>query len=166
MSTNPNDPSGGDPNAGQQPPPQQPPPQQPPPQQQGGQQGGSEGGLDPKIGGLLAYLLFGWIGGLIMLLTQSHREVKFHGAQSILFSVALIVVYIALSIVGTIFGFIPGLGWLGGLVTLALMPLIWLASMVLWIFLMIKGYNLEHFKLPLVGDWSEQLSKYHQQPAS
>ena len=27
-------------------------------------------GIDPKIGGLLAY--FTWIGGLIMLLTQKH----------------------------------------------------------------------------------------------
>ena len=132
-----------------QPPPQQQPAPAPAPQ-------GDSGGLDPKVGGLLSYLLFGWIGGLIMFLTQKHPEVRFHGAQSILFSIALFVLFVALGILGTIFGLIPGLGFISTIVTLALYPLLWLASVVLWVFLCIKGYNLDHFKLPMIGDMAEK----------
>lgn len=121
----------------------------------------AQGALDPNLGGLLSYLLFGWVGGLIMLLTQKHREVRFHGMQSILFSAALFVVYIALTILGSVFGAIPGLGFVATLVGLAVLPLVWLGSLALWIFLCIKGYQLAHFKLPFIGDLAEQWSGYH-----
>lgn len=122
-------------------------------------------GLDPKIGGLLSYLLFGWIGGLIMFLTQSDREVRFHGMQSILYSVALLAIFIGLGVISTIVGFVPGLGIVSGFIGLALYPLVWLASVALWIVLCVKGYQLAHFKLPLVGDYAEQFSGYHSRPA-
>lgn len=147
--------------AGQPPPPpagQPPPPQQPQGapdwQQQAGPPGGGAG-LDPKVGGLLSYLLFGWIGGLIMFFTQKHPEVRFHGAQSVLLSIALFAVYIALLIVGGLFGAI-GLDVIAFLFATVLYGLIALASFVLWIFLCIKGYNLEHFKLPVIGGIAEQ----------
>ena len=141
---------------GSTPPPAQPPPQEQPPPQPQVEAGSSEGGLDPKVGGLLAYLLFGWIGGLIMFFTQKHPEVRFHGAQSVLFSIALFVIFVGLGILSAIIGFIPGLGIVSGLITLAVYPLLWLASVVLWIFLCIKGYSLEHFKLPMIGDMAEK----------
>lgn len=108
-------------------------------------------GLDPKVGGLVAYLT--WVGGLIMLLTQKHREVRFHAAQSILLSIALVAVYIALGIVQLIAGFI--LWWLGALFSV-LYGIVGLASLALWIFLIVKGYNLVHVKLPLIGDMAEK----------
>jgi uncharacterized membrane protein len=130
----------------QPPPGAEPPPPgaEPPPQpaQAPGEGQTAAGGLDPKIGGLLSYLLFGWIGGLIMYLTQTHPEVRFHAAQSIL-------TFGGLTIVSFVVGLIPGLG-------VVLSPLIGLLSLVLWIILSIKGYNLEHFKLPVVGDMAEQ----------
>jgi uncharacterized membrane protein len=113
-------------------------------------------GLDPKVGGLLAYLLFGWIGGLIMYLTQSHREVRFHGAQSVLLSIVLFAVYIALAVLGGVFAFVPGVGTLFAVVTFLANTVIGLGSFVLWIILCIKGYNLEHFKLPIIGEHAER----------
>ncbi|GGD34090.1 membrane protein [Microbacterium faecale] len=108
-------------------------------------------GLDPKVGGLVAYLT--WVGGLIMLLTQKHREVRFHAAQSILLSIALVAVYIVLGIVQLIAGLI--LWWLGALFSIVY-GIVGLASLALWIFLIIKGYNLVHVKLPLIGDMAEK----------
>ena len=137
----------------QQPPAAQPPPagQQPPPA------GTSQAGMDPKIGGLLAYLL-GWIGGLIIFLTQKDPELRFHGMQSILLNVALIAIFVVLSIVGGILGAIPGLGLVTGLIGLFLTPVIGLAAFALWIFMMIKGYNVEHYKLPWIGDMAENIA--------
>lgn len=129
-------------------------PSQPPQGQQ------AQAGLDPSVGGLLAYLL-GWIGGLIMMLTQQHPEVRFHGLQSILYNVAAAVLWIAVMVLSGIVGLVPGLGFLSGLISLALFPVVGLGLFGVWIFLVIKGYQLEHFKLPVIGDLSEQWSGYH-----
>ena len=153
---------------GQQPPaPQQGQPwgQQPPPAQQGqqwgqppatqpGQQWGQQpqssggGGLEPNVASMLAYLLFGWIGGLIMYLTQKHPEVRFHGAQSIL-------LFAPLSIIQFILSF-----FIGGLTSLflisALSGLVGLFSFVMWIYMSIQGYQMNHVKLPIIGDMAEQ----------
>lgn len=113
-------------------------------------------GLDPKVAGLLSYLIFMWIGGLIMFLTQKDPEVRFHGAQSILTAIALIAVSVGLAILGAVFSAIPFLGWLGALISLLVSMVLSLVGFVLWIFLCIKGYNLEHFKLPFIGDMAER----------
>ncbi len=121
-------------------------------------------GLDPKIGGLLAYLLFAWIGGLIMLLTQKHPEVRFHGAQSVLASIAMFALGIGLGVLGAIFGMVPGLGFIAAIVSFLLSFAFSIGGFVLWVFLCIKGYNLEHFKLPVVGDIAENWAGYNAQP--
>ena len=137
------------------------PEHQPDPDEQatpgGTQQGSSaDGGLDPKVGGLLSYLLFGWIGGLIMLLTQKHPEVRFHGAQSILVSIALFALYVVLWIVGIIVSFVPGIGFIGAILLFLVNLVVPLAALALWVLLCIKGYNLEHFKLPVLGNYAEK----------
>ena len=42
------------------------------------------------------------------------------------------------------------------LMVLVLVPFLGLAGMVLWIVLMIKAYQGEKFKLPLIGDLAEK----------
>ncbi|MEO9221770.1 MAG: DUF4870 domain-containing protein [Mycobacteriaceae bacterium] len=107
-------------------------------------------GMDPHVAGLLTYM-FGWITGLIFfLIEKTHREVRFHAAQSLLLSIALAVVWIALAVISSFMPFPISL--IIGLVEL----LLGLASFALWIFLMIQGYQLKHFKLPVIGDMAEQ----------
>lgn len=126
-----------------------PPPEPRPPSS--GQPSGAPGtstGLDPKIAGLLAYLV-GWVSGLVLFLVEKeHLEVRFHAAQSILLSIAFAVVYVVL----TILGFIPILGFVFWLVSL----LVGLAGFALWIYLLVQGYNLNHVRLPVVGRMAEQ----------
>lgn len=108
-------------------------------------------GIDPKIGGLLAY--FTWIGGLIMLLTQKHSEVRFHGAQSILFNIALFAIYLVIGILQFIAGLIF---WALGLAVGVLYALAAVGGLVLWIVLAIKGYKLVHYRLPVIGKIAEK----------
>lgn len=115
-------------------------------------------GLDPKVGGLLAYLLFGWIGGLIMFFTQKDPEVRFHGAQSVLLSIAMAVVFIGLGIVTSVLTVAFNSMALVGLVSLVYIGL-YLASIALWILMCVKGYQLAHFKLPVIGDIAERWAK-------
>lgn len=128
--------------------PSPPPEPRPPSSGQSTAAHGTSTGLDPKIAGLLAYLV-GWVSGLVLFLVEKeHLEVRFHAAQSILLSIAFAVVYVVL----TILGFIPILGFVFWLVSL----LVGLAGFGLWIYLLVQGYNLTHVRLPVVGRMAEQ----------
>jgi len=105
-----------------------------------------------NVAGLLAYIL-GFITGIIFLVIEPYKDdkfVRFHAFQSIFFNVAIVVFWIAYSIVASILGFVS-LGFMAvvmGLVGL----LITLAILAFWIFLMYKAYNSELYKIPFIGD--------------
>lgn len=114
-------------------------------------QAGSD--LEPKVANLLAYI-FGALGGLIVYLTQRNREVRFHAAQSIMITIAFVAVAIVLNILAGIFGAI-GIGVLAVLIGFLGSAVLWLAGLALVIVMCIKGYNEEHYKLPVIGDLAE-----------
>ncbi|MDD2471845.1 MAG: DUF4870 domain-containing protein [Dehalococcoidales bacterium] len=99
-------------------------------------------GLEENVAGLLCYA-FGWISGLIFLLIEKDNAfIRFHAWQSI-------VVFGAFSIAMIILGVIP-------LVKFILMPILGLVIFILWIILMIKAYQGNHYKLPWAGDLAEK----------
>jgi len=105
----------------------------------------SSTGLKPNVAGLLSYL-FGLVSGLIFYLIETKSQfVRFHAAQSIIVTLAFIVI----SMVTWILLFIPFLGWL-------MYILIGLAGFVLWILLMVKAYQGERYKSPIAGDLAEK----------
>lgn len=104
-------------------------------------------GLDPKVSSLLAYLL-GIVGGIVFYAISKDGYVRFHSMQSILLSVAMAVVYVGLMILSFVIPFFLVLGWLVGL-----------GFFALWILLMIKAYQGERFKLPLIGQMAEKYSR-------
>lgn len=106
-------------------------------------------GIDPRIAGLLAYLL-GVISGLIIfLIEKEHQEVRYHAAQSIIVSVALIVLNIAV-------GIVSALPVIGVVITILGSLVLGLGGFVLWIYLMVQGYQLNHVRLPVAGEMAEQ----------
>lgn len=115
-------------------------------------------GIDENVAGLLCYL-FGWISGLIFLLIDKRPFVRFHGAQSIAFNVAICPLWIAYLILSFIITsltaamHVPILGMLGW----ALIPVVWLVILGTWIFLMYKAYSREKYKLPILGDFVEKM---------
>lgn len=96
-------------------------------------------GMDENIAGLLSYL--GLLGLIFFFLEKQSRFVKFHGMQSTLLWAPVIVVYFVLS-------FIPFLGILG--------LVVWLGAAVISVMMMIKAYNREMVKLPIIGDIAEK----------
>lgn len=104
-------------------------------------------GLDPRLAGVLAYL-FWIIGGILFLATEKQNSVvRFHAAQSVVVAIAEIVVWIALTILSII---VPFLG--------LLFIIVWLGVFVLWLLLMWKAWQLERWKLPILGDYAEKLA--------
>ncbi|MBF0254562.1 MAG: DUF4870 domain-containing protein [Candidatus Omnitrophica bacterium] len=101
-------------------------------------------GMQPNLAALLSYL-FGIVTGIILyIIERENKFVRFHAMQSIL-------TFGALFVLGILLGFIPAIG-------LALIPVLWVLNIVLWVVLMIKAYQGERFKLPVIGDIAEKNS--------
>ena len=116
-----------------------PPPAQPPPSAAGS-------GMTDNVAGTLCYVL-GFITGIIFLVLEPYsknKAVRFHAFQSIFVSVALFVIWIAISAV---------LPW--G-VYLLISPLLSLGQLGLWIFLLWKTYQKQKVVLPVIGEMAEK----------
>jgi uncharacterized membrane protein len=103
------------------------------------------GGLTDNVAGMLAY--FTIIPAIVFLVLEPFNRkpfVRFHSFQCIFFAIAWIVLWIVLSIIAHI----PILGWL----TILIWPLIGLLGLIIWIVLILKAYQGQMFKLPIVGD--------------
>ena len=134
----------------------------PPPGQRPSSASQSSTGLDPKLAGLLCYIL-GIITGLIFfLIEKSNDVVRFHAAQSILFSGSMIVLWILLTILSFVVIQISlSLATIFSLLTM----LLGLAVFVLWVVLLIKGYSGQKWKLPVIGDMAERMASGGQRTA-
>ncbi len=99
-------------------------------------------GMAPNVAALLSYLL-GWVTGLIFFLIEKENKfVRFHAFQSI-------VTFGGLTVLTIVLMFIPVIGW-------ALIPVVYIAELVLWILLMVKSYQGDKLKLPIAGDMAEK----------
>ena len=120
----------------------------------GGGGGKSSTGLDANVAGLIAYL-FGWVSGLIFyLMEKDSRFVRFHAMQSILLNASVIVIVIAFLIFNTILAFISGtLAALFGLLFFLLV----LGFLGIAILCMVKAYQGQEFRLPVIGDMAANI---------
>jgi uncharacterized membrane protein len=112
-------------------------------------------GMKENVAGLLCYVL-GWVTGLIFFFIDKRSFVQFHAKQSI-------VIFGGLSILRIIVGLFIGASFVGGglgggfSLAVALLDLLYLASVVLWIICMIKAYQGERFRVPIAADLAEQI---------
>ena len=104
----------------------------------------SSEGLAENVAGLLCYVL-GWLTGIIFILIDKRPFVRFHAAQSIVVFGALTILKVGLGIVMGVGGFV-GFG-LWAMISMVL----GLLGLVLWILLMIKAYQHELFRVPIVA---------------
>jgi len=107
------------------------------------------GGLSDNMAGALAYVTI--IPAIVFLVLDPYnkkRFIRFHSFQCIFFAVAWTVLWILLAFIGHI----PFLGW----ATILLWPLISLAGLIIWILLVVKAYQGQTFKLPVIGDMAEK----------
>jgi uncharacterized membrane protein len=99
-------------------------------------------GMNQNVAGLLCYLA-GWITGLIFfLIEKENRFVRFHAMQSI-------ITFGSLTVLFMVIGFMP-------FVNLILVPILAILQVILWIILMVKAYQGELFKLPMIGEIAEK----------
>jgi uncharacterized membrane protein len=109
----------------------------------------STGGLTDNVAGMLAYFTF--IPAIVFLVIEPYnknRFIRFHAFQCLFLTGALIALSIALAIVSLI----PVIGFL----MIPVHFIVWLGSLALWIVLLLKAYQGQKFKLPVIGDMAEK----------
>jgi uncharacterized membrane protein len=123
----------------------------------------SSTGLDENVAALLSYVV-GWISGLVFfLIEKDSRLVRFHAMQSILLNVAALVLGVAFAILagistGVIAYFSAGLGFLVWILMVLVGSVIGLILVIAAIICIVKAYQGQYFKLPVVGNFAEKFS--------
>jgi uncharacterized membrane protein len=123
----------------------------------------SSTGLDENIAALLSYV-FGWVSGLIFfLIEKDSRLVRFHAMQSILLNAAAIVVGIVLWIAWVVVAIILSqisdvLASLVSIVVGLLIFVFYLGMLIAIVMCLIKAYQKQYFKLPVIGNFAEKFS--------
>ncbi len=100
-----------------------------------------------NVAGMLAY--FTIIPAIIFLLIEPYnrnRFVRFHSFQCLFTAAALIVLHVCLSF----------LSYALPLIMFPIWGLLGLAEFALWVLLVVKAYQHQMFKLPIVGDFAEK----------
>ena len=99
-------------------------------------------GLQENIESLLCYLGF-WVSGIIFIMIEpSNRTVRFHAFQST-------IVFAALNVAYYVFWFVPLFGWI-------INSLLGALAFILWVVLMVRAYQGQKWKLPLIGGLAER----------
>ena len=118
-------------------------------------------GLNANLTAALGYPI-GLLGLVSFFMDKDNKFVRFHGIQSVLYSVAVGIVFtvilIILAIVGVI---ISQLTDTLGILIWILYVLLFLAFMVVWFGMLLysayRAYKVQTFKLPLVGNFAEKI---------
>lgn len=112
-------------------------------------------GLQPNIAALISYILAPITSIIFYIIEKENRFVRFHAMQGILLGAVAFVFSIALSILGTILA-VAHLGILN-LLLVPVQLIFSLAVFVLWILCLVKSFQGQMFKIPVLGDQAEHI---------
>jgi uncharacterized membrane protein len=111
--------------------------------------------LKDNLTAALAYVTF--IPAVVFLLTEPfkrNRFVRFHSAQSLLLTIATILAALVLRGLYSVLALIPVAGYLLAWLTAGVWLLGWI---ILWLVLLIKAFQGETFKAPVIGRIAEKM---------
>jgi uncharacterized membrane protein len=122
-------------------------------------------GLDQNVAGALAYL-FGFVTGILFYVLEEDNEfVRFHAAQSIALAASAFVLYVGLSVAGAVVSALTFSGSTGAFVAFSVVSLalslawlaITLAAFGLWVYLMVRAYQGETPRVPVIGGLADRI---------
>jgi uncharacterized membrane protein len=123
----------------------------------------SSTGLDENLAALLAYVFHAVSGLIFFLIEKNSRLVRFHAMQALIlgatFFVGSFVLLFAWFFIAVIASQISSmLGTLVGLVVGLVIFAFYAAFFVAWIMGMVKAFQGQYYKLPVIGNFAEKFS--------
>lgn len=113
-------------------------------------------GVDARLASVLCYAGW-WVTGLVFLFAERrHSNVRFHAAQSL-------VVFGALSVVLFLCGGASAVAFFIAAPTFQILQSIgnavWLAAVLLWVFLLLKTWQGETWRVPIASDLAARIAR-------
>jgi len=115
------------------------------------QPAGQGTGLAPNIASLICYICMPITSIIFLIIEKENLDVRFHAWQGTAFGIGYILVIIALEILAAIFGAIASVL---GIIIGFFIPIVGLIAFVVWIVCLIKAYQGERWRIPVVGDFA------------
>lgn len=123
-------------------------------------------GLDSNLAGLLCYVHFcciiGLVASILWLVTEpkENKLLRFHSLQSLLLFGVMIIVWVIFSFLGVGLAFSPsGMAEAAGSMLLSLVYfVVWIVFLLVMIIGMVKAYQGQIWKLPIIGDIADKNS--------
>jgi uncharacterized membrane protein len=113
-------------------------------------------GVDARLSALLCYLAW-WVSGIVFLvIEQRHEAVRFHAAQSIVLFGGLSVVIFLMAMASFGMLFVSPEAFQAAY---TLSFLLSLASVALWLFVMLRIFKGESWHVPFAGDFAARLAR-------
>ena len=112
-------------------------------------------GMDPKIAGLLAYIVPPITGIVFLLIEKANPVVRWHAAQSTVFGVAWIALWVIFTVLSMILSMV--LPILGSIISLLIWLVIFIGGFVLWVICLIKGYSGTIWRMPFVAQFADKI---------
>ena len=112
-------------------------------------------GVDARVSAMLCYAGW-WVTGLVFLFAERrHANVRFHAAQSL-------IVFGGLSAVLTLCGSASAVAFFVAASTFQTLQAIgnalWFGAVVLWLFLLLKTWRGETWRVPIAGDLAVKIA--------
>lgn len=99
--------------------------------------------LEPNLAAALCYAPFvGWVAAIVLLVLEKDKEVKWHAIQALMLAIAIMIVASLLS---------------ATFVLVVLSPIVWVGGMVLQLILVVKTYQKEKYRLPVLAEWTDKV---------
>jgi uncharacterized membrane protein len=113
-------------------------------------------GLDERLERVLAYALL-WVSGLVLLVFEKNRTVRWHAMQSVLTFGILTVLLVGVSFLQGLLGWIPLLSLLTNFGLSLLSHILRWTIFILWLWLMVMAWIRPDYRLPFVSQWLRSL---------
>ena len=114
-------------------------------------------GLGERLERVLAYAFF-WVSGIVLLLFEKNRNVRWHALQSVVTFGTLSLLLAATSIFRGLLEWIPLIGWLISLGLGLLFSILSWTWLILWVWLMVMAWIRPDYRLPLINKWMRYFS--------
>jgi uncharacterized membrane protein len=113
-------------------------------------------GMDPKLAGLLAYIIPPISGIVFLLIEKTNPIVRWHAAQSIVFGIAWIVLWVVFTVLSMVLStLIP---FIGAILSLLIWLVIFVGGFILWVLCLIKGYSGTMWRMPFLAQFAEKIA--------
>lgn len=118
--------------------------------------GATSTGVDARLSALLCYLAW-WVSGLVFLvIEQRHEAVRFHAAQSIVLFGGLSVLIFLMAVASFGMLFVSPAAFQAAY---TLSFLLSLASVALWLLVMLRIFKGENWRVPVASEFAARLAR-------